>query len=346
MAFAGARGETDRQIADTLNYHLPQDDLHPAFNALDTELASRDEGARGSDDGEFRLNVANAMWGQAGCGFAPEYLDVLAQNYGAGMRVLDFRGAPGQSRQVIDNWISDQTEERIKDLVPEGAITPDTVLMLTNAIYFNAAWLSRFPERNTADREFHPIDGAVVSVPMMSQTATFVYLAGEGYVPVKLPYDGHELAMLILLPDEGRFRGFEETLGAGTVTDVVDGLEYREVVLTMPKFEFEAQFSLSDTLGMMGMPDAFDPRSADFSGMGVAGCPGGDNTFISNVIHKAFVLVEEKGTEEAAATAVQMQATSVEIAPPIEVTIDRPFMFLIRDRETDAILFVGRVETL
>lgn len=178
---------------------------------------------------------------------------------------------------------------------------------------------------------------------MMSQTENFGYASGEGYLAVELPYDGRELSMIILLPDEGRFREFEESLDADTVSDVTNGIEYRQVSLTMPKFEFESEFSLADTLEAMGMPDAFDLRKADLSGMGISECPGGGgNPFIADVIHKAFVLVDEEGTEAAAATAVVILES--EVADPIEVTVDRSFVFLIRDSATDAILFVGRIE--
>ena len=344
MTYAGARGETERQMADTLHYLLTQDKLHPAFNALDMELASRGEGAQGKDDEGFRLNIVNAVWGQDGCTFAPGFLDGLAQSYGAGVRILDFLEASEESRVIINDWISDQTEERIKDLIPEGMISPDTVMVLTNAIYFNAAWLHQFNDRNTRDSDFHLIDGSTVAVPMMSQTEKFGYASGEGYLAVELPYDGDELSMIILLPDEGRFREFEESLDADTVSDVTNGIEYRQVSLTMPKFEFESEFSLADTLEAMGMPDAFDLRKADLSGMGISECPGGGgNPFIADVIHKAFVLVDEEGTEAAAATAVVITEESGP-ADPIEVTVDRSFVFLIRDSATDAILFVGRIE--
>ena len=345
MTYAGAKGETERQMADTLRYLLSQDNLHPAFNALDTELASRGEGAQGKDDEGFRLNIVNAVWGQDGCTFAPGFLDALAQSYGAGVRILDFLESPEVARVIINDWISDQTEERIEDLIPEGVIEPSTVMVLTNAIYFNAAWLHQFKDRNTRDRQFHLLDGGTVTVPMMSQTEKFGYASGEGYQAVELPYDGEELSMIILLPDEGRFREFEESLDADIVSDVTNGIEYRQVSLTMPKFEFESKFKLVDTLKAMGMPDAFDWRKANLSGMGISECSGGGgNPFISAVIHKAFVLVEEEGTEAAAATAVVEKEVSGPADPPIEVTVDRSFLFLIRDSATDAILFVGRIE--
>jgi serpin B len=337
MTYAGARGETERQMADALHFTLPQERLHPAFNGLDLELARRGEGAAGKDGEGFRLNIVNAIWGQDGYEFLPEFLDTLAENYGAGLRLLDFVKAPEESRVTINDWVSDQTEGRIEDLIPQGLINELTRLVLTNAIYFNAAWAEPFEENLTADRTFHLLDGSEVTVPMMKQTASFGHANREGVQAVELPYDGRELSMVILLPDAGAFESFEGALDAGRVDAILRGLAYREVALTMPKFEIESGFSLAKALAAMGMPDAFS-MGADFSGM-----DGTRELFISDVVHKAFVAVDEAGTEAAAATAVVMELKAAMPEEPIEVTVDRPFLFFIRDIETGAILFVGRV---
>ena len=336
MTYAGARGETAEQMADTLQFILEQDRLHPAFNWLDAELATRGEGAAGKDGEGFRLNIVNAIWGQKDYEFLPAFLDVLAENYGAGLRILDFIKETEKSRVTINDWVSDQTEGRIEDLIPPGAIDEWTRLVLTNAIYFNAAWKYPFDKHMTADGPFYLLDGGQVSVPMMKQTESFGYTEGEGYQAIELLYDGGELSMVILLPEAGQFEAFEEGLQAQQVCDIISGLQPTEVALTMPKFEFDSEFSLKDTLAEMGMPIAFS-GGADFSGM-----TGNPELFISDVVHKAFVAVDEAGTEAAAATAVEMALTSVP-PPPVEVTIDRPFIFLIRDIDTGAILFVGRV---
>ena len=336
MTYAGARGETERQMADTLHFTLPQERLHPAFNGLDLELARRGEGAEGKDGEGFRLNIVNAVWGQEDYHFIPEYLDVLAENYGAGLRLLDFAGDPEGSRVTINDWVSDQTEERIEDLIPQGAIDGLTRLVLTNAIYFNAAWNMPFEPGLTKDATFHLLDGSQVTVPMMRQTESFAYGEGPEYRAVELPYDGRELSMVILLPQEGQFDSFEDSLDAGAMDAILSEMVYREVALTIPKFEFESGFSLVDVLAAMGMPAAFSD-GADFSGM------TGDRALtITDVIHKAFVLVDETGTEAAAATAVIVAELAMP-EEPIEFTADRPFIFLIRDIETGTILFVGRV---
>jgi len=336
MTYAGARGETAQQVAATLQFLLDQERLHPAFNWLDAELASRGEGAAGKDGEGFRLNIVNAIWGQKDYSFLSTFLDVLAENYGAGLRILDFINETEQSRLAINKWVSKQTNKRIPDLIPQGAIDEWTRLVLTNAIYFNAAWAYPFDEEMTADGPFYLLDGGQVIVPMMRQTESFGYTEGEGYQAVELLYDGGELSMVIFLPEAGKFEAFEEGLQSQQVSDVISGLQPTEVALTMPKFEFDSEFSLKDTLAGMGMPIAFS-SSADFSGM-----TGNPELFISDVVHKAFVAVDEAGTEAAAATAVIMP-TSAAPELPVEVTIDRPFIFLIRDIETGAILFVGRV---
>jgi serpin B len=336
MTYAGARGETEQQMADTLHYTLPQDELHPAFNALDQTLASRGEGAEGKDDEGFRLNIANAIWGQKDYSFRDAFLDTLARNYGAGLRVVDFASAPEEARVAINEWVSEKTEGKIEELIPKNVIGSLTRLVLTNAIYFNAAWAEPFEEDRTQDGTFHLLDGSEVTVPMMRQTTSFGYAQGEGYRAVELPYDGRELSMVILLPDAGGFESFEGFLDAERMAAVVEDLGYEQVNLTMPKFEFDAGFSLNDALVAMGMEDAFSGE-ADFSGM-----TGDRSLHISDVIHKAFVSVDEKGTEATAATAVVM-AESAAPSQPVEVTVDRPFIFTIRDIETGAVLFVGRV---
>jgi len=336
MTYAGARGETEEQMANTLHFVLPQNQLHQSFNSLDLELGRRGQGAKGKDGEGFRLHIVNAIWGQKDYEFLSEFLDLLAENYGAGLRILDFMKAPEQSRITINNWVSDQTEERIKDLIPQGAIDELTRLVLTNAIYFNAAWQYPFEEDATFNSVFYLLNGDKISIPMMRQTESFGYAEGDGYQVVELPYDGCELSMLVLLPQTGQFELFEESLNAQRVDDIVKDLNTREVVLTMPKFEFESSFSLKKTLTAMGMPVAFS-ASADFSGM-----TGNPDLFIGEVLHKAFVSVDEAGTEAAAATAVIMELTAMP-GEPVEVTIDRPFIFLIRDIESGTILFIGRV---
>ncbi len=337
MTYAGVRGETAESMRTALDFDLPPEELHAAFNYLDRQLASRGEGAEGKDDEGFRLNIVNAVWGQKGYPFLSDYLDTLAMNYGAGLRVLDFEQAPEESRIVINDWVEEQTEDRIQDLIPQGAIDALTRLVLTNAVYFNAAWESQFEEGHTSDGEFHLLDGNDVEVPMMNQSAWFRHEDYGDYAAIELPYDGGELSMVVLVPASGQFEEFEESLDFSVVQAAIDGLSGKRVVLTMPKFGMETSFSLKNALSTLGMGIAFEPDAADFSGM-----DGTRDLYITEVVHKAFVEVDEAGTEAAAATAVVVGATSAP-TEPVEFTIDRPFLFLIRDIKTGSILFVGRV---
>jgi len=343
MTYAGAEGATAQQMAETLHFTLPEEQLHPAFNALDQELAARNPTTEETDDSEetaFKLRIANAIWGQAGYTFRDEFLDTLAANYGSGLRTLDFQSAPEASRETINGWVSEQTEGRITDLLPSGTIDALTRMVLTNAIYFNAAWINQFEAEVTRDDTFNLLDGSQITVPMMFQREEFRYTEGTNYQAVELPYK-QGFAMVILLPQAGQFPQFEETLDAAQVQTVVGEMAAREVILSMPKFEFEGtSFSLRSLLTAMGMPDAFNPDAADFSGM-----DGTRELFISDLLHQASITVDEAGTEAAAATAAVIGVTSA-MPPedePVEMTIDRPFVFMIRDTNTGAVLFVGRV---
>ena len=344
MTSAGARGETLRQMEATLHHRLLQSSLHPAFNALDRTLASRgrEPGGTPSDADEggqyFRLNIANAVWGQDGYHFLPAFLDLLAEHYGAGMMAVDFMGAPDESRLRINDWVAEETEGKVKDLLAPGVIEDSTRLVLTNAIYFNASWVWQFNPSNTEVRPFHLAGGGTVSVPMMTETSKdfYGYARGDGYQVVDLPYSWGEMSMTVLLPDEGALETFEGSLDTETLNRIIDDIEIDYITLTMPLFEFESEFSLGDTLAELGMPDAFG-GGTDFSGM-----TGSRDLWISEVVHKAFVSVDEEGTEAAAATAVVMNESGP-IKEPIEVTVDRPFIFLIRDIGTGTVLFLGRV---
>jgi len=334
MTYSGARGETEQQMGDTLHF-LEQSALHLAFNWLELELASRAEDPRG-EEGRFRLNVANAIWGQKGLSFLPKFLDVLAQNYGAGLRVVDFREAPEKARGIINEWVSEETEGKINDLLAPNAVDALTRLVLTNAIYFNASWLHPFDEELTKDGPFSLLGGNPVSVPMMSQTESMSYGQGNGYQAIELPYAGMKLSMVVLLPDKGCFWAFAGSLDAERLGQILQDIKPRQVHLTLPKFTYQSQFSLRRTLTEMGMAAPFT-ADANFLGM-----TGSRDLFIDDVIHKAFVAVDEAGTEAAAATAVVMRLTAAP-AKPTEVAVDRPFVYCIRDIPTGTILFLGHV---
>lgn len=332
MTYAGASTNTAAQMADVFNWTLPDAQLHSAFNKLDLELAARAANASGNTI-PFKLTTANAIFGQEGKEFLQPFLDTLARSYGAGLRVLDFVADPEGSRDTINTWVEDRTNDKIKDLLPEGSITNDTRLVLANAIYFSAAWHEPFSASETTDQPFFIGGDAQVVVPTMHQVAQRGYGEGAGYKVAELPYDGEQLSMVVVVPDD--LAAFEASLNAQKVKDVVASITTRLLDLRLPKFRFEAPLGLKDHLIAMGMTDAFSAE-ADFSGM-----DGTRSLAITDVLHKGFVAIDEKGTEAAAATAVIVGETS---APePATLHVDRPFVFFIRDRPTGAILFVGRV---
>lgn len=335
MTYAGAHGETETQMADVLNFGL-QEQTHPAFNALDLALEESPI-VLDKDQEPMQLNIANSVWAEQTFAFLPDFLDTLSIHYGAGIHLLDFLNNPDPSRQEINAWVSDETEEKIKDLLPENSITSDTKMVLVNAIYFKADWLDRFDAEDTYDGEFNLLDGSKITVPMMGQNMHIPFAVRDGYAIAELPYAGGTAVMDIILPDTGRFEEVEMQLSYGMLQEALRSMVTDSVVVRIPKFEYESSFSLSDALAGMGMPSAFDENRADFSGM-----TGQKDLFIGNVIHKAFVAVDEEGTEAAAATAVIMEGTSA-IMIENEFIVDRPFIFLIRDVKSGQILFIGRV---
>ncbi len=337
MTYAGAKGQTAEQMAQALHFNLPADRLHPAFNKLALELESRSKSEDPESGQVFQLSVANSLWGQSGARFEQEFLDVLARSYAAGMRLVDYEKNAEAARQKINDWVNQSTNQKIKDIIPEGALDALTRLVLANAVYFMAAWVHPFEPDATQPGTFHLLNDATVDAPMMHEQTGLSFMQGEGYRAVQLPYAGWQVSMLILLPDEGQFGDMEARLDADLVNATVAAMQYGEVILTLPKFKFEWSAGLVDGLKALGMQDAFDPASADFSGM-----DGARDLFIGNILHKAFVAVDEAGTEAAAATVVLMPA-SAPSSGPIEFNVDRPFFFLIRDDPTGTILFLGRV---
>jgi serpin B len=335
MTYAGARGGTETQMAQTLHFNLPQSQLHPAFNALDLALAS--QGKASEDQTPLQLNIANGVWAEQTYPFLPDFLDTVALNYGAGIRQADFVNNYEPVRKEINGWVEDQTKNKIKDLLVPGTLNPDTRMVLVNAIYFKADWLRQFKKESTTDQPFHLLDGSTVNVPMMSQDARVPYAAGDGWQAVDFPYAGDTAAMTIIVPDEGNFETFDSTFDLDTFDSLLADMQPTALVFGLPKFSFTRDFGLARQLSDMGMPDAFDPGRADFSGM-----TGNRDLFVSDVVHKAFVAVDEKGTEAAAATAVIMQLSAA-LPPSNSLIVDRPFLFVIHDTVSGQILFMGRV---
>lgn len=337
MTYAGARSTTADEMAGALHFGLPPERLHTAFGWLDLELTNRGVGAQGTDGQPFRLAVSNSLWGAQQASFAAPFLDTLAQSYGAGIKLLDFIASPEPSRTRINDWVAQRTEQRIRNLLPTGSISAGTRLVLVNAVYFNAAWQRQFSAAATADAAFTRLDGTPATVALMSQTGYFNYAEGSGYQAVELPYDGGELAMLVVLPAAGQFLAFEQLFNENKLAEIQVALSSRNVRLGLPKFKLEGGFSVKAALQTLGVSAAFGD-SADFSGI-----TAGDEAWrISDIYHKGYVDVDERGTEAAAATAVLVGATSVPLEPVV-FRADRPFLFAIVDKQTNTLVFLGRL---
>jgi serpin B len=336
MAYAGAAGTTASEMATALHFGLPPERLHPAFDALDLALATRGQDKKGADGGPMRVDVVNAAWAERTYTFLPVYLDNLALNYGAGVNLLDFVGASESARQTINAWVAGKTENKIKDLLPEGTVDSNTRLVLTNAVYLNAAWKTPFDPTDSYDGSFTLLDGSTVTTRLMDLALQAPAMKGTGFVAAAIPYDDDRLSFLVVVPDAGTFAQFEASLDAAKLDSIVTGLTSQSVILGLPRFKVETAQELASLLQGLGMASAFAPGAADFSGM-----DGTRDLYISNVIHKAFISVAEKGTEAAAATGVVVTLSSAPLG--LYVTADHPFLYFLRDEPTGAILFMGRV---
>jgi serpin B len=337
MAYAGAGGETANQMAEVLGYGLPADRLHSALNALDLAIEDR-TGTFPGEEGEDRsieVSISNALWGQAGFPIRQDFLDTLAQDYGAGLRLVDFATAAEAAREAINAWVAGETNDRIPELIPAGVLDAQTLLVLTNTVYLLADWALPFDSQATADGAFTRLDGTTVTAPLMHQLLVADYAAGEGWQAVDLPYVGGQVSMVVVVPDGGRYEEIAAA-AASLFGEARAALASADVQLTLPRFEFRTQASLPETLRSLGMVDAFVPGAADFTGISAEG-----GLFISDVIHEVFVSVNEAGTEAAAATAVVMGRGAPPV--PVELSVDRPFLFWLYDRPTGAVLFMGRV---
>lgn len=351
MAYAGARGNTRDQMREALRYTLEDDTLHNAFNALQRALADRgediDEADRPSDyDAEddpvpFQVDLVNAVWGQADYPFRERYLSTVANHYGGGLREVDYRSDHEAAREEINAWVATQTADRIEELLPPGALNHFTRLVLTNAIYFVANWHHPFETSATSDETFTTLDGSRADVAMMTQRETVPYAEVDGAKAVDLPYIGEDVSMLVILPPVGRFEPYEQAFSRTVLDQIVGTLDAREGTVSLPRFEFESKFALKEPLGALGMPMAFDSSNADFSG--IAGHEEtNENLYIDDVYHNTYIAVDEEGTEAAAATGVVVNVVSAP-SDPFEFVADRPFLFAIRDRPTDTVLFLGRM---
>jgi serpin B len=337
----GASGTTLSQIAQTMSFTLPQDRFNPAFNKLNLSLDAETTGAVQNGLQTPILKNANAVWGQQGFSILPAYLDTLAINFGAGLNLVDFKNAPENSRQTINNWVEEQTNDRTQNLIPSGGVSSSTRIVLTNAVWFKANWASQFPRLATANQTFNNHDGSSSSVPFMKQNFGVPYAQVDGCQAVDIPYAGNNLSMLVVMPALGNFDHFLSALTPTVLGDITNRMTTTEIGLSLPKFSFTIASSMSTILESLGMTDVFNPKLADLSGI-----DGNRDLFVYAVFHQAFVSIGETGTEAAAATAISVPTPTIVTSPFLTLTINHPFIFLIRDRQTGLILFMGKVVSL
>ncbi|MBU1149008.1 serpin family protein [Patescibacteria group bacterium] len=335
MAYEGAEGKTAEEIQEVFNF--PEDDLtrKAGYASVYYGLNKQDK--------EYTLKTANALWAQQDFTFLDSYFNLIEEYYGGRSTNLDFKNDPANSSATINKWVEDQTNGKIKDLISKEAITYDTKLILTNAIYFYGEWLEQFKKDNTKQDDFRITPGNTVQVDMMSMSGEkFNYMENNQLQMLELPYQGEELSMLILLPKNDDIAGLEKSLTnkrfSGWKNDLT---KEKEVNIYLPKFTFEKSFSLSQILKEMGMPTAFSTKLADFTQMSDE---SGGILYISDVVHKAFVEVNEEGTEAAAATGLIMLGVSESVSDPV-VTFraDHPYIVIIQEKNTGNLLFMGRV---
>ncbi|MGD8521301.1 MAG: serpin family protein [Desulfobacterales bacterium] len=332
MTYSGAREKTASQMAAALHFNQKPDQLHHFMGELISRLNAVQK------ESEVELSVANAIWAQKGYPFLDAFFRIIQQSYQADLNQVDFATAADAARQAINGWVEDQTHQKIKNLIPPGVLDALTRLVLVNAIYFKGFWDTQFKPENTEEMAFWLSAETNVKVPMMHQEHPYGYWENEWLQVLEIPYKDEALSLIVLLPKEKTgISVLEQKLSLENILRWQDQLRKQKIKLFFPKFKIEAQFNLGQTLSAMGMPDAFDPNHADFSAM-----IGKKELFISAVIHKAFVEVNEEGTEAAAATGVVVGVTS--IAPPSPIfKADHPFVFFIRDNASHSILFIGRV---
>jgi serpin B len=340
MTYAGAEGETARQIAKALHFTLPSDQFHPAFHRLIAELNSRNSAPSSPNQGpDVQIFMANALWCQSGERILPDFLKRVEINYRGGLHTVDFRTETEQARRTINAWVDEQTKGKIQDLIMPAHVNTRTLLILTNAIYFKGLWTSPFSKEMTVPDNFHATTQDQIRVEMMNQTGRFRYADEPSFQLLELPYKGDALSMVLLLPKTiDGLAQLESSLSFAKLETWLAKLSSRRVRVSLPKFKLTEAIELQDMLSELGMPIAFERGKADFSGM-----TGTRDFAISAVVHKAFVEVEEKGTEAAAATGVVMARASVVAAPPVVFRADHPFFFLIRDTRNGTILFLGRL---
>jgi len=332
MLYEGARNETDASIKSVMHFALDKSTFHQTMNRIDLDITN----SSNNDSSVFKST--NRIWCQEGYQFNGPFIDVLSQYYGVGINELDFLNNPDPSRITINDWIAEQTNDKIKDLLSEGTITTSTEVVLTNTVYFNAKWKSPFDLNGTYDNDFTTANGSVVSVPTMTSDGSrgipVSYAVSNSFSVLELPYDNNGIVMTIIMPDVQDFSSFASSFTNENYATAISALDSVTAIVKMPKFKIAPDgIMLKQTLEDLGITNVFD--NADFSGI------NDRDLFVSSVIHKAFIDVTETGTEAAASTAIVIDATLIPTDPPMTIAIDKSFMFFLRHAETGTILFMG-----
>lgn len=328
MTYEGARGKTADEIQTV--FHFPKDSAVRRKSFLKTYNQTNKK------DKKYQLHTANALWAQKDYPFQKSYFGLMEEFYGGKVTNLDFRNKTEESRLTINNWVEKQTNGKIKDLIPRNSLNPSFRLVITNAVYFKGLWARQFDKQETAEKDFRVNPVRKVKVQMMNKKSRFGYAEIDDLQIVELPYEGQELSMFVLLPKKGNLDSLEKSLDTQKISTLIKSLKEKKVDVYLPEFKFSAKYFVADTLKRMGMATAFS-ENADFSGM-----TGKKDLFINEVIHQAFVEVNEKGTEAAAATGVTMGMTAMPELVKI-FNADHPFIFMIQEKKTENILFLGRV---
>ena len=335
MTYEGARGKTAEEMQSV--FHFPEDNAARigSFAKLYEQINPQ--------NASYRLSTANALWAQNDYPFDQNYLKTVETYYHGKAANLDFAGDTENSRKTINEWVSGKTAQKIPELFAAGTLNPLTRLVLTNAVYFKGKWATPFEEILTQEKDFTASTGAKIKCQMMNIKKNFGYVKIAGYQALELPYEGNDLSMIVVLPENGKIETAEEELAAAGFGNVKKSLKTELVNVFLPKFKLDTSYNMNQTLAKMGMPTAFDNANADFSGM-YDKTKTPENLYIGLVIHKAYIDVYEEGTEAAAATGVAMQATAVMEPPQAKIfNADRPFIFAIVHNQTGAILFMGKV---
>lgn len=335
QVYGGAATETGMQMRGVLNTRMPAAEYHQTWNRLDQQIIKQSN-RTDNQETDFELKIENSIWVQDGYPYQQKFLDLLATQYGSSLHPSNFMQDPQTTRLEINDWVAKQTQGKFEELVPAGAIDSQTLMALINTIYLKAAWEFPFAPEVTTDQPFYREGYASETVPMMYQSIFLNYQSNSEYILAELPYDAGQLSFLMLMPIADSLQNFIQEMDATKFNEILVQSNQGDVDLWMPKLKIKSAVQLDESLKKLGMVAAFDPQQADFSGI-----DAGNHLYIGQVLHQAFIDVDESGTEAAAATAILMQRKGMKPIDSPQLKFDHPFLFIVRDRLSGTILFLG-----